>query len=221
MSRVEPPAGSEDVCCPGERQLPPCPTPGDPSLPPPAPSSATQTPPFYHPLLVHLRPSTPALTPRPPRPSSTTPFYRDVPRDGQPRLHVESALYTYTRTYSHVYTRIACIASRCWSNRYRRSLRPSLPSTPSRFPSYERAYLESALFASSEYSLGIERALSLSLSLLSQRCRKPSPRHRCRGSDGQWVQRTVVYFSWTETSLTLRQPSSVALSFQSSRKCVF
>lgn len=84
MSRVEPPAGSEDVCCPGERQLPPTPfrhpPPTTPILPPP--------PRPLPPCLLHLRPSTHPST------YSTTPFYRDVPRDGQLRLTVESVLQT-------------------------------------------------------------------------------------------------------------------------------
>lgn len=50
MSRVEPPAGSEDVCCPGERQLPPSPFKHPPPttlilpLPPPPPPSTVQPP---------------------------------------------------------------------------------------------------------------------------------------------------------------------------------
>lgn len=80
MSRVEPPAGSEDVCCPGERQLPPSP------FKHPPPTTLILPPPPL--CLLHLRPSTHPST------YSTTPFYRDVPRDGQPRLTVESALQT-------------------------------------------------------------------------------------------------------------------------------
>jgi len=80
------------------------------------------------------------------------------------------------------------------------------PFNPSSFPFLRTRVSRVRTFRG--YSLGIERALSLSLSLAlplagTQRCRKPSPRHRCRGPDGQWVQRTAVYFSWTETSLTL------------------
>ena len=60
---------------------------------PPHSNTHLQPPSFYHPLLplrllLHLRPSTHPST------YSTTPFYRDVPRDGQPRLTVESALQT-------------------------------------------------------------------------------------------------------------------------------
>lgn len=196
---------------PGDRPLRAVPNP---------PGSATQTPPFYHPLflLVHLRPTEhPPPSPRnPPRPSSTTPFYRDVPRDGQPRLHVESALHAHTRAWYRgilVYTHIhACIAdSVSYSvsvlvNRYRRSLRPpsSLPSLPPSPPCSPLVVFlpTNARISSPHFSRVLPRyradSLSLSLSLSPvQRCRKPSPRHRCRGPDGQWVQWTitVVYFS--------------------------
>lgn len=73
------------------------------------------TPPFRpplvrppkHPHFTTLSSSTFDQAPRRPylpRPSSTTPFYRDVPRDGQPRLDVESALYTHVHRHIHVYT---------------------------------------------------------------------------------------------------------------------
>lgn len=184
---------------------------GDPSLPsrPPA-GSATQTPPFYHPLLVHLRPT------KHPPPLRLHPV---TPRGRPPRLHstatcreMDSLAFTSNPHYTHMHTptrshipRVSRTSLRILAlvlvNRHRRSLYGYSPPLPARFlprfPSYKRAYLESALFASTP---SVSSGLSLSP---TQRCRKPSPRHRCCGPDGQWVQRTVVYFSWTETSLTL------------------
>lgn len=102
----------------------------------------------------------------------------------------------YSRIRAHIRACIADSVSYSVSvlvNRYRRSLRPPsslpLPTSPLIVSLPTNARISSPHFSR---VLRRYRADSLSLSLSStQRCRKPSPRHRCCGLDGQWVQWTI------------------------------
>lgn len=232
MSRVEPPAGSEDVCCPGERQLPPC-HPRGPLLAVVTSSSCFSLllsprvwPPKHPHFTTHSsstfdQPSTPRLRPatspgRPPRLHSTAtcremdslastsnPHYTCTPIDTHARIHASERVR-------------ACIAgsvsypSSVLVNRHRRFLRPpssSDRSSPFSFPFLRTRVSRVRTFRG--YSLGIERSSSLFLSLFPSSL----PAHNAAGNHRRvigaaarmdnGVQRTVVYFSWTETPLTL------------------
>lgn len=183
MSRVEPPAGSEDVCCPGERQLPPVP-PGDLSLPPQPPRVRPPKHPHFTTLSSSTfdQPSTPCLHPvtplvRPPRLHSTA-TCREM--DSLASASNPHYIHTHTRALTQrarvSRTTVSRIPVRCVSEppptfstivslTLLLSFSPFSRSSP--FPpflSYEARVSRVRTFR--EYSHGIERAFALSHSLV-------------------------------------------------------